>query len=112
MYMRECFSHNIRDESEGVAMEDFVHLNGKELPDTETAFTDQQLNNLIQSLCISKADEFAVLGYSGVTGNDVWECLHCRYVKLGLPSLHFLVEDIISLRANDYMTWRTLSIYK
>jgi hypothetical protein len=83
-----------------------------ELPDTEVALSDAQLSLFLHDICAAKAEEFRWLGYAAIRAVDVWLCLQERYAKDGLPTLHILVEDIISLQVTEYMNWTTLSLYK
>ncbi len=83
-----------------------------ELPDTDVELSDAQLSGFLTDICTNKAEEFRWLGYSGIRAADVWMCLQERYAKDGLPSLHVLVEDIISLQVTEYMDWRRLALYK
>ncbi|GFR38896.1 hypothetical protein PRECH8_21920 [Insulibacter thermoxylanivorax] len=70
------------------------------------------LNRAIEELCMSKAEEFALLGYDGITGKEIWEFLSENYAKTGIPPLHRLVDDILSLKVTTYMNWLTLNAYK
>lgn len=70
------------------------------------------LNQKIEELCMSKAEEFAMLGYEGVTGKDIWDFVSEKYEQKGFPPLHRLINDILSLRPTHYMNWLTLSAYK
>jgi hypothetical protein len=74
--------------------------------------TEQELNEWIERLCISKAEEFAMLGYDNITGKDVWECVSDKYQKKGVPRLHQIVNDILSLKVTQFMNWMTMGIYK
>lgn len=74
--------------------------------------TEKELGSMIEGLCTSKAQEFRLLGYEHVTGRDVWDCVSDKYVKTGNPALHKIVNDILSLKANQFMNWMTLTIYK
>jgi|GEM_PF-2064406 hypothetical protein len=71
-----------------------------------------ELNRVIEELCTSKAEEFALLGYEGITGKDIWEYLSEQYEKTGYPRLHRLINDILSLRVTKFMNWLTLHAYK
>lgn len=73
---------------------------------------DDEMNKTIRDLCDSKADEFRMLGYDSVTGQDVWNCVSDKYIKQGNPLLHKMVNDILSLKVTTLMNWMTLSIYK
>jgi hypothetical protein len=76
------------------------------------ALTDVELNELIESICTSKAEEFRMIGYEHVTGREIWECVSDRYQKTGMPALHKIVNDILSLKVTQFMNWMTMSIYK
>jgi hypothetical protein len=58
----------------------------------------------IEELCISKAREFALLGYPGIRGEDIWDCVSSEYGDR-LPRLHRIVSDILSLRISRYRHW-------
>ncbi|MCA0171732.1 post-transcriptional regulator [Bacillus sp. RAR_GA_16] len=63
----------------------------------------------------SKRDEFLLLGYSGATMDEIWECLLARFEKnneLGEMKLHQLVNEIMRLSVNEYMNWLTIHAYK
>ncbi|WJH32569.1 post-transcriptional regulator [Paenibacillus sp. CC-CFT747] len=66
----------------------------------------------IEALCLSKAEEFVMLGYEQVTAHDIWNCIRARYEKTGEPPLHRLVNDILSLKITSYMNWLTMQAYK
>ncbi|MDQ6418598.1 post-transcriptional regulator [Paenibacillus sp. LHD-117] len=73
---------------------------------------DEELNAMIEELCLSKAEEFRLIGYEHVTGKEVWECVSAGYVKTGQPGLHKMVNDILSLKVTQFMNHMTLSAYK
>lgn len=73
---------------------------------------DEELNGLIENLCKSKAEEFRMLGYEHVTGQDIWECVSDKYQKTGVPALHKIVNDILSLKTTQFMNWMTLQVYR
>ncbi|MEV5025833.1 post-transcriptional regulator [Paenibacillus sp. LPE1-1-1.1] len=73
---------------------------------------DEELSRMIEELCISKAEEFHLIGYEHVTGQEVWECVSEKYKKTGLPELHELVNDILSLKVMKFMNFVTISAYK
>lgn len=79
---------------------------------SEEGMSDEELSEVIEDICRSKAEEFRMLGYEQVTGKDVWECVSDKYRKTGIPSLHRIVNDILSLKATQFMNWMTMSIYK
>ncbi|WP_394297948.1 post-transcriptional regulator [Gordoniibacillus kamchatkensis] len=68
------------DEAESAAQQ--------EAGDGETALDENELNEMIEGLCHSKAEEFRMLGYEHVTGREVWECVSDKYGKKGYPPLH------------------------
>ncbi|MGG1555720.1 post-transcriptional regulator [Paenibacillus ferrarius] len=74
--------------------------------------TDHELNEIIEGLCASKAEEFVLLGYDQVTGKDIWDCVNEKYRKTGMPSLHQIVNDILSLKTTQFMNWMTISMYR
>jgi hypothetical protein len=76
------------------------------------ALGEAELNEMIEALCNSKAEEFRMLGYEQVTGREVWECVSSKYEKKGYPHLHQIVNDILSLKSTQFMNWMTMSIYK
>ncbi|MDI3328784.1 MAG: post-transcriptional regulator [Alicyclobacillaceae bacterium] len=73
--------------------------------------TPEELTRCIEELCRSKAREFALLGYENVTGEEVWACVSGRY-KNGLPPLYQLVNDILSLKAPQFMDWAMVRAMK
>jgi hypothetical protein len=50
-------------------------------------------------------------GYENVTGEQIWACVSENY-RRGWPRLNRLVNDIMSLKANRFMNWLMLSVYK
>ncbi|EGL19653.1 MULTISPECIES: post-transcriptional regulator [unclassified Paenibacillus] len=83
----------------------------EEEPEPER-LTDRELNEMIEGLCLSKAEEFQMIGYEHVKGEEIWECINDRYKKKGLPPLHQVVNDILSLKPNQFMNYLTLSMYR
>lgn len=80
--------------------------------DTDYQPSDEQLGAVIEDLCWSKAEEFHVLGYEQVTGKDVWDCVSDKYHKTGIPALHTVVNDILSLKSTQFMNWLTMRMYR
>lgn len=74
--------------------------------------SEQELNEMIEDMCNSKADEFRMIGYEHVTGREIWECVSEKYQKTGTPPLYKVVNDILSLKVTQFMNWMTMSIYK
>ncbi|RIE00593.1 hypothetical protein D3H35_27730 [Cohnella faecalis] len=70
------------------------------------------MNKTIESLCESKAEEFKLIGYDHVSGADVWECVSDKYHVKGTPALHVIVNDILSLKVNQFMNFITLNMYR
>ncbi|KIL37050.1 hypothetical protein SD71_04070 [Cohnella kolymensis] len=74
--------------------------------------TETEMNEMIEQLCLSKAEEFRMIGYEQVTGADVWECVSDKYHKKGTPPLYQVVNDILSLKVTQFMNFITLSMYR
>ncbi|MEK3731379.1 MULTISPECIES: post-transcriptional regulator [Paenibacillus] len=72
----------------------------------------EELMRTIDMICQSKVEEFRLIGYEYVTTVDIWNCVSSKYEKDGLPSLHKLVNDILSLKATALMNYMTISAYK
>ncbi|WP_409178137.1 post-transcriptional regulator [Brevibacillus fortis] len=70
----------------------------------------QEWYGQVASLCVSKAEEFALLGYDNVAPEDVWECVTNGYKQM--PPIHQLVNDILSLKPNKYMNYLMIQMYK
>ncbi|WNS43651.1 post-transcriptional regulator [Paenibacillus sp. MMS20-IR301] len=70
------------------------------------------LSEEIEAMCISKAEEFRLLGYEYVSGKDIWDCVSRNYDKEGVPPLHKLVNDIYSLKSSSYMNYLTIAAYR
>ncbi|MFC5469471.1 post-transcriptional regulator [Cohnella suwonensis] len=73
---------------------------------------EAELNETIEQLCRSKAEEFHLIGYDQVSGADVWECVSDKYHKMGMPPLHEIVNDILSLKVTQFMNYITLNMYR
>lgn len=80
--------------------------------ESEPELNDSEINETIEQLCRSKAEEFHLIGYDQVTGADVWECVSDKYHKKGTPKLHEVVNDILSLKVTQFMNFITLSMYR
>ena len=68
------------------------------------ALSDTELNEMIEEVCLSKAQEFHLLGYPQVTGAEIWECVSSKY-KRDMPPLHRIVNDILTLKTTTFMTY-------
>ncbi len=66
----------------------------------------------IQQLCMSKAEEFRMLGYENITERDIWAHLSEQYEKKGYPRMHRIVNDILSLKVTQLMNWMTIGAFK
>lgn len=80
----------------------------EKIPD-EQQISEAELNAIVEQLCNSKAEEFALLGYDSVSGQDIWDCVSDKYKK-GIPPLHQVVNDILSLRTTHFMNWMTMNV--
>ncbi|WP_223836335.1 post-transcriptional regulator [Paenibacillus oceani] len=78
----------------------------------EPGLSEEELNETIEQLCRSKAEEFRMIGYEHVTGKEIWDCVSDKYAKMGTPRIHQIVNDILSLKATSFMNWMTMSIYR
>lgn len=74
--------------------------------------SESQLEEAIETLCRSKAEEFRLVGYEHVTSKDIWICVSAKYEKEGIPPLYKLVNDILSLKVLNFMNFMTISAYK
>lgn len=72
----------------------------------------EELDKIIEELCKSKAEEFMLMGYDHVDAKDIWECASDKYKKTGVPALHQIVSDILSLSIMKFMNWNTMSLYR
>ena len=84
-------------------------MNGDESKLDTERISEDDLNRVVEKLCISKAEEFELLGYENISGQDIWECVSDKYKK-GLPALHEIVNDILSLKTTSYMNWMTMNV--
>ncbi|SCW45866.1 Post-transcriptional regulator [Paenibacillus tianmuensis] len=89
------------------------HMESEPDPEPEEEpMNDEELSRVIEEICRSKAEEFRMIGYEQVIGEEIWECVSDKYRKTGVPPLHRIVNDILSLKATQFMNWMTMSIYK
>lgn len=77
-----------------------------------TPLTETELNEVIEQLCLSKAEEFRLLGYEHVEGREIWAYVEERYKKTGTPALNRIVNDILSLKITAFMDWMTMNAFK
>jgi hypothetical protein len=73
--------------------------------------SSEEMTKIIEDLCMSKAEELRMMGIEQVSGEDVWACVSSKY-KQGLPSLHQLINDILSLKSHAFTNWLMLQVYK
>lgn len=94
-------------------MDELIEENQKnEVEDKASEMTELEMNETIEQLCLSKAEEFHMIGYEHVSGADVWECVSDKYHKKGTPPLYEVVNDILSLKVTQFMNFITLSMYR
>ncbi|WP_224753231.1 post-transcriptional regulator [Paenibacillus terricola] len=74
--------------------------------------TEGEFDEMVQTLCESKAEEFRLIGYEHVEAEEVWTCVSSKYSKNGVPALHAVVNDILSLKATTFMNQMTLNAYR
>ncbi|MEW9700097.1 post-transcriptional regulator [Paenibacillus sp. SI8] len=103
--------HTMPEDKEIEKAEDLIREGEGEYSDAD-ALSDLELNEIIESLCLSKVEEFIMLGYEHVSGKEIWDCVSEKYRKTGVPPLHQVVNDILSLKSTQFMNWMTLSAYK
>jgi hypothetical protein len=87
-------------------------LEQSEPTEKERVLSEFELSEVIESLCLSKVEEFILLGYDHVSGKEIWDCVSDRYRKTGIPPLHQIVNDILSLKSTQFMNWMTMSAFK
>ncbi len=69
--------------------------------------------NEVKPAVKSKKEEFHYLGYESVTEEEIWECVQSKLKKKKVePRLYALVDTILALSLNDFMTWLTIRSYK
>lgn len=94
----------------GAVQLDEPEMSGTEMSEAE--MSEAEMNRMIEQLCVSKAEEFRLIGYDQVTGADVWECVSDKYHKKGTPPLYEVVNDILSLKVTQFMNFITLNMYR
>ncbi|SMG08488.1 post-transcriptional regulator [Paenibacillus aquistagni] len=70
------------------------------------------LDQDIEMLCRSKAEEFWLLGYEQVTAEEIWECVLHKTRKQHTNQMHKVVNDILSLKVTDFMNYMTMQAYR
>ncbi|KFM98511.1 histidine kinase [Bacillus clarus] len=68
----------------------------------------------LQVVLESKVEEFQMFGYDRVTVNDIWKFLKNKKWKKVDPNvrLYELVNDVLTVTANEYMTYLTVEAYQ
>ena len=63
---------------------------------------------------MSKAEEFALLGYEDISMNDIWRYLTEKRWKKPTEGIrvHELVSDVLALKAGDFMNFATVEAYR
>lgn len=75
--------------------------------------SDIEWMEAIELCCESKAAELRLIGYEHVTAKEVWECVSSTYTKEGRElALYRMVNDILSLKAMQFMNFMTISAYR
>lgn len=77
----------------------------------ERPINSAEMNQIIEDICKSKADELRLLGIERVSGQDVWDCVSAKYKK-DLPALHKLINDILTLKSHAFTNWLMIQMYK
>lgn len=76
-----------------------------------TELNKRDLTRQIELLCKQKSEEFKAFGYDNIGGEQIWECVNSKYSD-EQPHIHQIVSDILSLKAENYMNWMMLKVYK
>jgi hypothetical protein len=74
--------------------------------------TLEELNLMIEKLCLSKVEEFRLLGYENISGKEIWDCVSEKYKYSQVPRLHRIVNDILTLKSTTFMNWLSLNAMK
>lgn len=69
-----------------------------------------ELYSELRELCVSKSEEFSLLGYENIEPQDIWKCVAGGYKQV--PPMHQLVNDILSLKITKYMNYVMIAMYK
>ncbi|VEF47669.1 post-transcriptional regulator of ComE expression [Bacillus freudenreichii] len=70
--------------------------------------------HMLKPALLSKAEEFAVLGYEDVTIKDIWRFLTEKTWKKPKEGVRVyeLVSDVLSLRVGDFMNFVTMEAFR
>jgi len=75
----------------------------------------ESLRDQLKPAILSKLNEFEILGYESVQEDDIWKFLlmkKWRKLKEDDIQLHKLVNDILSVRIQEYMTFITVEAFQ
>lgn len=71
-------------------------------------------HSLVKPALSSKLDEFRLLGYDAIGEEELWEYLiKKKWKKIKeAGKLHEIIQDILSVKVSDYLSYRTIETYK
>lgn len=75
----------------------------------------ESLRDQLKPAILSKLNEFEILGYESVQEDDIWKFLlmkKWRKLKEDDIQLHKLVNDILSVKIQEYMTFITVEAFQ
>lgn len=85
----------------------------EELLNVKERGKDVHMEEAIELCCMSKAEELRLIGYHHVTSEDIWEYIAAQYKKQDKElRLHQIVNDILAIKAPQFMNFMTISAYK
>lgn len=75
--------------------------------------TVNEWRSIVEPALNSKVEEFIQTGYLKATNENVWKCLKASVWKNN-PSkkIHEVVQDIMHLSSNQYMSYLTIDSYQ
>lgn len=69
--------------------------------------------SVIQHVLDSKVEELRLLGYEKANSEEVWQCLLQKvWRKNNEKRLHEVVQDILHLSGNQYMSFLTVEMHQ
>lgn len=90
-------------------MHDNHYGRGKEMEKNKVEDFRQKLKPFLKS----KLEEFYLCGYDQFSEEELWTFLITKkWKKIEEVKLHRLVEDIMSVKAADFMNYTTIEFYK
>lgn len=69
------------------------------------------IRDRVEEILTSKMEELHMIGYEGVTKDEIWACVNEKYGD-DWPKLHTVVNDIYTLKPMAFMNWLTIGAYK